>query len=81
MPPELRIIGILGMPEVKPGDDLAELLMDAAHRQDTPIEAGDVLVVTQKVVSKAEDRDIAATPGTRRSSCGKVNGWCAWTGE
>ena len=56
MPPELRIIGILGMPEVKPGDDLAELLMDAAQRQDTPIEAGDVVVVTQKVVSKAEDR-------------------------
>ena len=58
MPPELKIIGVLGMPEVKPGDDLAGFLMDAAQRQGTPVEAGDVVVVTQKVVSKAEDRVI-----------------------
>ncbi len=58
MPPELRIIGVQGMPEVKPGDDLAVFLMDAARRQGTPIEEGDVVVVTQKVVSKAEDRVI-----------------------
>ena len=58
MPPELKIIGVRGMPEVKPGDDLAVFLMDAAQRQGTSIEAGDVVVVTQKVVSKAEDRVI-----------------------
>ncbi len=58
MPPQLQIIGVQGMPEVKPGDDLAVFLMDAAQRQGTPIEAGDVVVVTQKVVSKAEDRVI-----------------------
>ncbi len=58
MPPEVQIIGVLGMPEVKPGDDLAGFLMDAAQRQGTPVEAGDVVVVTQKVVSKAEDRVI-----------------------
>ena len=58
MPPELRIIGVQGMPEVKPGDDLAVFLMDAARRQGTPIEEGDVVVVTQKVVSKTEDRVI-----------------------
>ena len=58
MPPELRIIGVQGMPEVKPGDDLAGFLINAAQRQGTPIEAGDVVVVTQKVVSKAEDRVI-----------------------
>ena len=56
MPPEVRVIGVQGMPEVKPGDDLAGQLMDAAQRQGTPIEAGDVIVVTQKVVSKAEGR-------------------------
>jgi coenzyme F420-0:L-glutamate ligase/coenzyme F420-1:gamma-L-glutamate ligase len=44
------------MPEIKPGDDLASLLIDAAQGQDTPIEGGDVVVVTQKVVSKAEGR-------------------------
>jgi coenzyme F420-0:L-glutamate ligase/coenzyme F420-1:gamma-L-glutamate ligase len=52
--PEVRVIGITGIPEVHPGDDLADLILDAARRQDTPPIDGDVLVVTQKVVSKAE---------------------------
>ncbi len=55
-PPEVRVIGVQGMPEIKPGDDLSSLLIDAAQEQGTPIEAGDVVVVTQKVVSKAEGR-------------------------
>jgi coenzyme F420-0:L-glutamate ligase/coenzyme F420-1:gamma-L-glutamate ligase len=47
----LELIGVEGLPEVRPGDDLAELI--AARAQ---FEAGDVLVVAQKVVSKAEGR-------------------------
>ena len=54
MPPELRAIGIEGMPEVQTGDDLASQIMDAAQLQGTPIEMGDILVVTQKIVSKAD---------------------------
>ncbi len=56
MPPEVRVIGVEGMPEIQPGDDLGSLMMDAAQRQGTPIESGDVVVVTQKIVSKAEGR-------------------------
>jgi coenzyme F420-0:L-glutamate ligase / coenzyme F420-1:gamma-L-glutamate ligase len=56
MPPEIRVIGVQDMPEVREGDDLPALIMDAAQRQGTALEAGDVLVVTQKVVSKAEGR-------------------------
>ena len=56
MPPEIRVIGIEGMPEAQPGDDLAGEIMDSANRQDTPVESGDILVVTQKIVSKAEGR-------------------------
>jgi coenzyme F420-0:L-glutamate ligase/coenzyme F420-1:gamma-L-glutamate ligase len=56
MPPEIRAIGIEGMPEVQVGDDLASQIMDAAQLQGTPIETGDILVVTQKIVSKAEGR-------------------------
>jgi coenzyme F420-0:L-glutamate ligase/coenzyme F420-1:gamma-L-glutamate ligase len=56
MPPEIRAIGIEGMPEVQEGDDLASQIMDAAQLQGAPIEAGDILVVTQKIVSKAEGR-------------------------
>ena len=42
------------LPEVRPGDDLAALLLDAAVA--TPLGDGDVLVVAHKVVSKAEGR-------------------------
>lgn len=55
---EVRIIGIEGLPEVRPGDDLPALILDAARRQGFAFETGDVLVVTQKVVSKAEGRII-----------------------
>ncbi len=56
MSPEIRVIGVAGMPEVRPGDDLVALILDAAGRQGIDIATGDVLVVTQKVVSKAEGR-------------------------
>ena len=56
MPPEIRVIGVQGMPEVQDGDDLPTQIIDAAQAQGTVIESGDVLVVTQKVVSKAEGR-------------------------
>ena len=47
------------MPELGPGDDLAGLMLDAAAAQGTPIEAGDILVVTQKVVSKVEGKVVS----------------------
>ena len=55
------------MPEIGVGDDLAGLIMDAAAAQGTPVADGDVVVVTQKVVSKAEGRvmtidDVVASP-------------------
>ena len=56
MPPEVRVIGIEGMPEIQPNDDLGEMLVDACLAQGTHLDTGDVLVVTQKVVSKAEGR-------------------------
>ena len=67
MPPEIRAIGIEGLPEVHAGDDLAAQIMDACAAQSTPIADGDILVVTQKIVSKAEGRvmtidAVAASP-------------------
>src|SRR5690606_3785273 len=47
----ITIRGIEGLPEVRPGDDLAALIAERAELAD-----GDVLVVTSKVVSKAEGR-------------------------
>ncbi len=53
--PEVRVIGLTGLPEVRPGDDLATLIVEAA-RQGAGLESGDVLAITQKIVSKAEGR-------------------------
>lgn len=52
---ELRVIPLTGIPEVRPGDDLAGLVGDALEGVGG-LEEGDVLVVAQKVVSKAEGR-------------------------
>ena len=54
--PEFRVIGITGMPMVQRDDDLAQQIVDAAAAQGTPIEANDIVAVTQRVVSKAEGR-------------------------
>jgi coenzyme F420-0:L-glutamate ligase/coenzyme F420-1:gamma-L-glutamate ligase len=57
----LEIHPVIGLPEVRPGDDLARLLAAAFEYED-----GDVLVVTSKVVSKAEGRLVPA--GTDREA-------------
>lgn len=56
---ELRVIGLSGLPDVGPGDDIAALIVEAGERQGTPLAAGDIVVVTQKIVSKAEGRVVA----------------------
>lgn len=53
---EVRIITIEGIPEVHPGDDLAALIIESVRAQGLAFEDGDIVVVTQKVVSKAEGR-------------------------
>jgi coenzyme F420-0:L-glutamate ligase/coenzyme F420-1:gamma-L-glutamate ligase len=52
--PELRVIGLSGIPIVTPGMDVADLIHQAAIAAPLPLQAGDIVVVTQKVVSKAE---------------------------
>ncbi len=58
---EVRVIGVEGIPEVRPGDDLVGLILAALDRQGLRLEDGDVVVVTQKVVSKAEGRIVDLT--------------------
>lgn len=51
----VRVLPLRGLPEIRQGDDLAALLLNAAER--APVEGlrdGDVLVVTHKIVAKAE---------------------------
>ncbi|HEY7274396.1 MAG TPA: coenzyme F420-0:L-glutamate ligase [Trebonia sp.] len=61
-PEPVRVFGIAGIPEITQGADLAGLIADAATAPDGPgLEDGDILVVTSKVVSKAEGRVAAMT--------------------
>ncbi|MDQ1511995.1 MAG: coenzyme F420-0:L-glutamate ligase / coenzyme F420:gamma-L-glutamate ligase [Actinomycetota bacterium] len=62
MPAALSIIPIGGIGEIQPGDELAEMILDAAVAQQTTLANGDCLVVTQKVVSKAEGRLVQLDP-------------------
>jgi coenzyme F420-0:L-glutamate ligase/coenzyme F420-1:gamma-L-glutamate ligase len=52
----IQIIGIPNIPEVNPGDDLPALILAGCQSGGIALEEGDVLVVTQKIVSKAEGR-------------------------
>jgi coenzyme F420-0:L-glutamate ligase / coenzyme F420-1:gamma-L-glutamate ligase len=61
----LTVIPIAGVPEVRAGDELATLIADAAAAQGTPLADRDCVVVTQKVVSKAEGRLVALDPDDR----------------
>ena len=64
MPQRLELFAIPGLPMVQPGDDLAALIVDRAGE----LRDRDVLVIAQKIVSKAEGRSIdlaTVTPSTR----------------
>jgi len=50
------LIPLRGLPEIRRGADLTALVARAAHEQETPFQRGDVLVLAQKAVSKAEGR-------------------------
>lgn len=54
--PEFRVIGVTGIPLVQKDDDVAQQIFDAAAAQGTPIEDGDIIVITQRIISKAEGR-------------------------
>ena len=63
----LLVVPLEGIPEVRPGDDLARLLLEAVRRAGLELADGDVLAVTSKVVAKAEGRlvPLPADPAAR----------------
>jgi coenzyme F420-0:L-glutamate ligase/coenzyme F420-1:gamma-L-glutamate ligase len=50
------VVGLEGFPLVQVGDDLANMIVETAKRNSTTIDDGDVIVISQKIVSKAEGR-------------------------
>jgi len=50
----IETIPVTGLPIIGEGDDLGELICKAAEKQGTPIQEGDIIIVTHVVVSRAE---------------------------
>lgn len=57
--PQLQLTGLMGLPHVGAGDDLATMLQDAVTQNQLTLRDGDILVIAQKIISKAEGRQIA----------------------
>lgn len=57
----LTLMPLEGLPLVNPGDDLAELIAHTLEKHELSLQDGDVLVIAQKIVSKAEDRLVNLT--------------------
>lgn len=77
MTQRLEIIGLPGVPMVQPGDDLAALAISVLVDAAIAPEPGDVLVVAQKIVSKAENRfvDVATvTPSPEAEKLAAATG-------
>jgi len=71
----IQILPLEGMSEITPGTDLAGALLAALDRNGLVPQAGDILVVTQKIVSKAEDRFVNLAdidPGERAREVAEV---------
>lgn len=56
VPPRIELTALPGVPLIQPGDDLPGILLYAARLAGLEFQSGDVLVVAQKIVSKAEGR-------------------------
>jgi coenzyme F420-0:L-glutamate ligase / coenzyme F420-1:gamma-L-glutamate ligase len=54
----IEVIGLSGVPEVRRGDDLATLAIEACSRDGLEVATGDIFVFTQKIVSKSEGRTV-----------------------
>jgi coenzyme F420-0:L-glutamate ligase/coenzyme F420-1:gamma-L-glutamate ligase len=75
--PAISLIAVPGIPAIRPGDDLARILGDALETAGLRPRAQDVLVVTHKVVSKAEGRYVAlaeVTPSPRARELAAATG-------
>ncbi len=65
---QLTLTALPGIPLIKPGDDLATLVLKALDRAEIVLQVGDVLVLAQKIVSKAEGRQVqlsSVTPSAK----------------
>jgi coenzyme F420-0:L-glutamate ligase / coenzyme F420-1:gamma-L-glutamate ligase len=77
MTKNVAFVAVAGIPLIKPRDPLASILIDALKAANLPLKFGDVLVVAQKIVSKAENRYVSLSnvePSRRAHDYAKVTG-------
>lgn len=77
MTEKLTLFALPGIPGVQPGDNIAELLLAALAEAGISLEAGDILVVAQKIISKAEGRLVrlaGVVPGEEAVRVAQVTG-------
>jgi coenzyme F420-0:L-glutamate ligase/coenzyme F420-1:gamma-L-glutamate ligase len=75
--PQLTLTALPGIPLVQPGDDLAALILDGLRRAEIDLASADVIAIAQKIVSKAEGRQVwlsAVTPSPRARELAAVTG-------
>ncbi len=73
----LTLTSLKHIPLVKPGDDLAAIILSALKGEEIALQDGDILVLAQKIVSKAEGRLVnltEVTPGKRALEYAEITG-------
>jgi coenzyme F420-0:L-glutamate ligase/coenzyme F420-1:gamma-L-glutamate ligase len=76
MQPTIQIIGLRGLPLVQKGDDVAYEIVKAAKEEGIPLANHDVIVIAQKVISKAEGRVVdlkTVTPSAKAETIAKTS--------
>jgi len=68
----LNLTPLLGIPLIHPGDDLAQIILKSLNHTNLNLQDGDVLVMAQKIVSKAEGRIINLTTVTPSPEAVKI---------
>jgi len=72
---KISVIGLKDFPSIRAGDDLAKMVVETAEREGVSIEDGDILVVAQKVMSKAEGKVVRlkdVRPSRRAEELAKI---------
>ena len=74
---EVQILGLTSIPEIRPGDKLTQIIVDCAQSEAGGIAEKDIIVITEKVVSKAEGNIVAldeVKPGEKALAISKKTG-------
>lgn len=74
---QMTLFSVPGLPMIRPGDDLARLIVERMACAGQTLQSGDILVVAQKVVSKAENRLVglnSVTPGSQALELAEITG-------